>query len=196
MKLKVCGLREPQHIEQICQMNVSYLGFHFHKASPDFIGDRISFDFVRSIPKHIRKAGVFADQDSYSVLSAVARYDLDLVQLQGDECPAVCLELKPYVKIAKAFKLTEHFNFEILERYIPHVDYFLFDGRDRNDSSTDGILQQYPHHIPFFLSGFISQISPLPQYRQLFALDLNMGSGAGLNDLAAVRELTGQLRQT
>jgi len=200
MKLKVCGLREPQNIEQICQLDIHYVGFHFHKASPEFIGDRISFDFVRSLPKHIRKAGVFADQDSYAIFSAVARYDLDLVQLQGKESPAFCRELRPYVKVAKAFEVSDHFNVEILERYIPHVDYFLFDV-NTNGSFPDEVLQRYPYEVPFFLRGAISGAS-LPSVgklrcSRLFGLDLSTGPGpeVGLSDPSAIRAFIDRLRR-
>lgn len=202
MKLKICGLREPQHIEQISRLAIDYIGFHFYKASPGFIGDRISFDFVRSIPKHIRKTGVFVNEDTYSIFSAVARYDLDLVQLQGNESKAVCMELKPYVKVVKAFSMNEDFNFKILEDYIPHVDYFLFDRHSGNGSSlNDEALQHYSYDTPFFLSGDISQASlhaiEKLHCRQLFALDLNpeFETQPGLKDPSGISAFIDQLRQ-
>ncbi len=203
MKLKVCGLREPQHIEQISRLDIDYIGFHFHKASPGFIGDRIGFDFVRSIPKRIRKVGVFVNEDPYSIFSAVARYDLDLVQLQGNESHAVCRELKPYVKVVKAFELTENFNFKILENYLPYVDYVLFDRRNGSGSSLDyEALQHYPYELPFFLSGDISRASlhtiEKLRCRQFFALDLNpeFETQAGINEPSEIGAFIKRFRQT
>ncbi len=182
MKLKVCGLRDPQNIEQISRLAIDYIGFIFYKASPRYIGDRISFDFVRSIPKHIQKAGVFVNEGSYSIFSAIARYDLDVVQLHGNESEALCRELKPYAKVVKAFGMHEAFDFKALERYVPYVDYFLFDtqisqhgGSGRTFDHT--ILQQYHYDTPFFLSGGIDgealdKIGKLSS-KPLFALDLN-----------------------
>lgn len=202
MKLKVCGLREPQTIEQISRLDIDYIGFHFHKASPGFIGDRISFDFVRSIPKHIQKTGVFVDEDTYSIFSAVARYDLDLVQLHGNAGAAVCRELKPYVKVVKAFNLKEHFDFKILELYIPHVDYFLFDLHDRNSSSSGyEALLHYPYGTPFFLSGThnLASLRAIDKLcgRQLFALDLHLGfeTQTELKDPKEIAALIHQLYQ-
>lgn len=202
MKLKVCGLREPQHIDQISRLDIDYIGFHFHKTSPLFIGDRISFDFVRSIPKRIRKAGVFVNENTYSVFSAVARYDLDLVQLQGNESSAVCRELKPYVNVVKTFDITEDFNFEILESYLPHVDYFLFDRRSKSSSFMDyEALQHYPYDTPFFLGGDISRVSLQAieklRCRQLFALDLNpvFETTAELKEPSEIGAFINRLRQ-
>lgn len=202
MKLKVCGLREPQHIEQISRLDIDYIGFHFHTASPLFIGDRIGFDFVRSIPKHIRKAGVFVNADTYSIFSAVARYDLDLVQLQGKESHVVCRELKPYVKVVKAFDVTKDFHIKLLESYLPHVDYFLFDGRNGNGYSMDyEVLRQYPYEIPFFLSGDTGpeSLHAIGKLRcpQLSGLDLNpeFGTQAELKDPSGIRAFIHLLRQ-
>lgn len=200
MKLKVCGLREPQTIEQISRLDIDYIGFHFHKASPAFIGDRISFDFARSLPKHIQKTGVFVDEDLYSILSAVARYDLDVTELHGDAGEAVCRELKPYVKVVKAFGLKEHLDFKILEPYIPHVDYILFERHDGNNtSSDDDTLRHYPYGTPFFLSGTpreasLQAIDKL-HGQPLFALNLNLGVEAqtGLTEPEEIAALIHQL---
>lgn len=202
MKLKVCRLREPQNIEQVSRLAIDYIGLHFHKSSPCFTGDRISFDFARSIPKHIQKAGVFAGEDSYSVFSAIARYDLDLVQLQGNESAALCRELKPYVKVVKAFQLNDDFNFKILEPYMSHVDYFLFGIRSENGLSPDyRVLQRYLYETPFFLNGsidgnFLRAIKQI-ECRQLFALDLNGGfeTAPGLRDPSGLDAFIRQLRQ-
>lgn len=204
MKLKVCGLRDPQNIEQICRLAIDYIGFIFYKNSPRYIGDRISFDFVRSIPKHIQKAGVFVNEDSHSIFSAIARYDLDVVQLHGNESEALCLELKPYVKVVKAFGIHQDFDFKALERYVPHVDYFLFDTYSSRHGGSGTpfdytILQACHNDKPFFLSGGIDgdifqRIRKL-SHKQLLALDLNskFETEPGIKDPAKLEAFINQL---
>lgn len=204
MKLKVCGLRDPQNIEQLSRLAIDYIGFIFYKNSPRYIGDRISFDFVRSIPKHIQKAGVFVNEDSYSIFSAIARYDLDVVQLHGNESETLCEELKPYVKVVKAFGIHEAFDFKVLERYVPYVDYFLFDTQSSQYGGSGqtfdhGILQQYHYDTPFFLSGGIDRealgkIDKLSS-KPLFALDLNskFETEPGIKDPAKLEAFINQL---
>ena len=182
MKLKVCGLKYQSNIEELMYAKIDYLGFIFYKKSSRYIDDSISFDFVRQIPKHIRKVGVFVNETADNILNTVAHYNLDVVQLHGDESEKTCEELKPYVTIIKAFRIHDHFNFTILEKYLPHVNFFLFD----TDTKTYGgsgqqfnwdLLKQYTYNKPFFLSGGIddSSIKQLQQFNhpQLHAIDIN-----------------------
>jgi len=204
IKLKVCGLRDPHNIGQISYLAIDYIGFIFYKPSPRYIGNRISFDFVRSIPKHIQKTGVFVNEDSYSIFSAVGRYDLDVVQLHGSESEALCKELKPFVKVIKAFGVKEDFDFKVMESYVPYVDYFLFDTYSSKHGGSGlsfdyTILQDYRYDIPFFLSGGIDhkalqKIAKLAP-KQLFALDLNskFETEPGIKDPSGIEAFIQQL---
>ncbi len=182
MKLKVCGLKHEHNIAELMQLPINYMGFIFYKKSPRFVGEYLSFDFVRTIPKHIIKTGVFVNESSYSVFNAIAHYDLDMVQLHGNESPEICSELKPYVKVMKAFQIQEDFDFKQLESYIPLVDYFLFDSPTANYGGSGksfnwNLLENYNYNIPFFLSGGISEehIEEIKQLNipQLVAIDIN-----------------------
>ena len=182
MKLKVCGLKYQSNIEELMYEKIDYLGFIFYKKSSRYIDDSISFDFVRQIPKHIRKVGVFVNETADNILNTVAHYNLDVVQLHGDESEKTCEELKPYVTIIKAFRIHDHFNFTILEKYLPHVNFFLFDTDTKTYGGSGqqfnwGLLKQYTYNKPFFLSGGIddSSIKQLQQFNhpQLHAIDIN-----------------------
>lgn len=182
MKLKVCGLKHQSNIEELMNAKIDYLGFIFYKKSSRYIDDSISFDFVRQIPKHIQKVGVFVNETADNILNTVAHYNLDVAQLHGDESEKLCEELKPYVTIIKACRIHDHFDFTTLEKYFPHVNFFLFD----TDTKTYGgsgqqfnweLLNQYTYNKPFFLSGGIddSSIKQLQQFNhpQLHAIDIN-----------------------
>ena len=182
MKLKVCGLKYQSNIEELMYEKIDYLGFIFYKRSSRYIDDSISFDFVRQIPKHIQKVGVFVNETADNILNTVAHYNLDVVQLHGDESEKTCEELKPYVTIVKAFRIHDHFNFTILEKYLPHVNFFLFDTDTKTYGGSGqqfnwGLLKQYTYNKPFFLSGGIddSSIKQLQQFNhpQLHAIDIN-----------------------
>jgi phosphoribosylanthranilate isomerase len=182
MKLKVCGLKHEHNIKELMQLPIDYMGFIFYKKSPRFVEEKLSFDFVRTIPKHIKKVGVFVNENNHSIFNHIAHYDLDLIQLHGDEIPEICSELKPYVKVMKAFQIQDDFDFKQLEKYIPVVDYFLFDSATENyggsgKSFSWQILKNYKYQIPFFLSGGISEehLERIKQlnFSQLKAIDVN-----------------------
>lgn len=182
MKIKVCGLKQQSNIEELIELPIDYMGFIFYKKSPRYIENNISFDFIRTIPQHIKKVGVFVNETPYSILNSIAHYNLDIVQLHGNESAEICAELKPHTKVIKAFQMTDEFDFKILENYFPHVDYFLFDSTTKNYGGSGKtfdwqILKKYTYHIPFFLSGGINEnsVSEILELNipQLHSIDIN-----------------------
>lgn len=182
MKLKVCGLKHQYNIEELMQLPIDYMGFIFYKKSPRFVAENLSFDFVRTISKHIKKTGVFVNESSYSIFNHIAHYDLDMVQLHGNETIELCTELRPYVKVMKAFQIQDNFDFKKLAAYTSAVDYFLFDTPTANYGGSGKLfnwqlLKNYNYNIPFFLSGGISEdhIEKIKQLNipQLVAVDIN-----------------------
>lgn len=206
MKLKVCGLKYQENIEAIIKLSVNYIGFIFYKNSPRYMDANLSFDFVRSIPKHIKKVGVFVNENSYSILNSVAHYNLDIVQLHGDESEEVCQELKAYVSVIKAFRINDEFKFDILNKYLTHVDYFLFD-TDTNIYGGSGTqfnwqkLEEYKLKKPFFLTGGIGleSVTDILKFKhsQFYAVDVNskFEIEPGLKDLKKVKQFITKLKE-
>lgn len=199
MNLKVCGLKHEHNITELMQLPIDYMGFIFYKKSPRFVGENLSFDFMRTIPKQIKKTGVFVNENSYSIFNHIAHYDLDIVQLHGNETPEICAELKAQVQVMKAFQIKDGFNFKQLGNYVSVVDYFLFDsptatyGGSGNQFNWQE-LQKYNYNIPFFLSGGISEehIEEIKQLeiQQLVAVDINskFETEPGLKNIEQVKQ--------
>lgn len=182
MKVKVCGLKYQSNIEELIQLPIDYMGLIFYEKSPRFVNINLGFDFIRTIPKHIKKVGVFVNENSYSICDKVAHYDLDIVQLHGDESSGLCAELKSHAKVMKVFQVNEGFDFKQLEKYISDVDYFLFDTPTVNYGGSGKafnwkLLKNYSYNIPFFLSGGISEehIEKIKKLKipQLIGIDIN-----------------------
>lgn len=199
MKIKVCGLKYQDNIEQLSLLPIHYMGFIFYKKSPRYIDDVLDFDFMRALPKQIKKVGVFVNEPAYSILNTVAHYNLDVVQLHGDETEAACNELRAYVQVIKAFRINDTFNFSNLKNYESQVDYFLFDtdtkafGGSGQQFNWD-ILKDYHLQKPFFLSGGVDEqsIEKIKQvnHSQLFGIDINskFEINAALKDINKIKK--------
>ena len=61
MKLKVCGMRDVENIQALIELKPDFIGFIFYDKSPRFIGNDADVDFINSIPREIKKVGVFVD---------------------------------------------------------------------------------------------------------------------------------------
>jgi phosphoribosylanthranilate isomerase len=182
MKLKVCGMKFIENIEQVSGLYPDYMGFIFYeKSKRNFEG------VIPKLPKSIKKTGVFVNEYPEIVISLVEEYQLEAIQLHGDETVTYIKQLKthlPLIEIIKVFGIKDEFNFDVLTPFLPLVDYFLFDtkGKERGGNGVQfdwSVLDAYPYQKPFFLSGGIGLKDVLAIQKiidsnvPIYALDIN-----------------------
>lgn len=161
VKLKVCGMKFPENIEEICTLKPNYLGFIFWNNSQRKYSDETMID----IPKDIKKVGVFVNETIEEIKKRIDQFNLEVIQLHGKESPEFCHEVKALnIEVIKAFSIDETFNFDILQDYEKAVDIFLFDTKGKQPGGNGitfdwGLLDQYQLTKPFFLSGGIGLTS-------------------------------------
>lgn len=159
MKIKVCGMKYRDNILSVANLQPDYLGIIFYKGSKrNFSGDFPELD------PSIKKTGIFVNESYAEIIKKVERYDLQAVQLHGDESANFCMELKDKFKsdleIIKAFSIADESDFDRLDSYNEACDYFLFDTKG-NKRGGNGklfnwdVLNKIQHHKKFFLSGGI-----------------------------------------
>ena len=212
MKLKVCGMKYIENIQQVAALQPDYLGFIFYDRSKrNFEG------IIPELPKEIKKAGVFVNEIPEIVVSLVEEYGLNMVQLHGDESPEYLEKLIAVFKesiagkhqkvkykmpeIVKIFGIKDDFNFEILKPYEEFVDYFLLDtkGEERGGNGITfdwSVLKKYTSEKPFFLSGGIGldEIVAIKELQKtglpIYALDINskFETEAGLKSVKNIKK--------
>lgn len=191
-------MRDPSNIVDVMELLPDYMGFIFYKDSPRYVGE----DFeMPAISSSIQKTGVFVNEQTDRIIRTVSDYQLDLVQLHGNETVDQCKKLKDAgIEIVKAFSVDENFNFEAVDPYKNYVRFFLFDTKGKyyggNASTFDwSLLKKYDQSVPFFLSGGISaeSVKDTKQFSNLniYALDANSGVEAspGVKEVNKVQEL-------
>jgi phosphoribosylanthranilate isomerase len=206
MKLKVCGMTERGNTNSISELQPDFLGFIFWKDSK-----RYCENIIEVIPDSIQKVGVFVDANYSEIIEKINTYQLDFIQLHGDESADFCLELqKNKIKVIKAITISNKFNFNTLNDYKNCVNYFLFDTKGElpggNGTTFDwAILSQYKQDIPYFLSGGIG-IDELPQLgkflqseaaKNCFAIDINsrFEDKPGIKNKQKIKEFQEKLNQ-
>ena len=132
MKFKVCGMRDAENIKALAALNPDFMGFIFYDKSPRFVGDMLDVELLQSLPKSIKKVGVFVNSSESYITQCIKKYGLDYAQLHGKEMPDLCKNLRlKGISIIKAFSIDETFVFSMLNNYKPHVDFFLFDTKTK-----------------------------------------------------------------
>ncbi|MEY3432462.1 MAG: hypothetical protein RL131_398, partial [Bacteroidota bacterium] len=119
------------------------------------------------------------------VLRAVDEWNLDMVQLHGDESPRYCEAISNHVHCIKAFRVGKEDKLDYkVYPYAEAVDLYLFDTLSKEYGGTGlqfdwNLLKNSSLSKPFFLSGgigpgdvkFIHQFAGSQQ--NLFAIDVN-----------------------
>ncbi len=138
IRVKTCGLTSAEDAVMAHQAGADFLGLIFAPSRR-----QVSPDTARAIRQAVPRArlcGVFVDEPVDRVASLAETCDLDLIQLHGDESPAVCREVahatgRPLIKALTADRATP----ERAARY-DAAAYFLVDlpkGRDQRGLTPD-----------------------------------------------------------
>jgi phosphoribosylanthranilate isomerase len=202
MKIKVCGLRQQDNIESVVALKPNFIGFIFHEKSPRFVGEILNETYIKSIPQSIKKVGVFVNASPGHILNMVKKYDLQYVQLHGNELPDICRSIRQKgVSVIKAFTINEQFNFAMLNNYKSVCDLFLFDSAGANPGGNGisfdwNLLKRYDNEKPFFLSGGvglenIEEIINLAKTLPIYGIDVNsrFETEPGMKDITKLEEL-------
>ena len=198
IKLKVCGMRENENILALAQLQPDYMGFIFYPSSKRFAGN-LDAELLKSLPNSIKKTGVFVNASEKDIIETTEKYNLQAIQLHGNETPGFCFNLKSMnVEIIKAFGIDENFGFNTLSSYQDTVDYFLFDTKTALHGGSGQVFEwtllgNYNLDMPYFLSGGLSpeNISSLQSItdNRLYAADLNscFETQPGLKDIEKLK---------
>jgi phosphoribosylanthranilate isomerase len=193
MKIKVCGLKEPDNINAVASLAPDYMGFICFDRSPRFIGD-LPFEILDRLPSSIKKTAVFVDESESKINQLTEAYGFDAIQLHGDESPDFCNSFKSKVEVIKAFGLHPGFDFDKLDAYNGKVDFFLFDTKTELHGGSGkafdwNILDKYNLNVPFFLSGGLGlenlEAVKNIDHPQFYGVDLNsrFETSAGIKDV-------------
>jgi phosphoribosylanthranilate isomerase len=200
MKIKVCGMKYPDNLQTLAKMDIDYLGFIFYKPSKRYCAETLPAPLVTQLKTRAKKVGVFVNETIDDLLYIVDTYQLDMIQLHGDENISYCEKLKSTNKeIIKVFSIDNDLPLEEIHLFEPYIDYFLFDTKTPlyggSGVSFDwSVLKKYTSKKPFFLSGGIDENFKLEDIKVLeglpiMALDINskFEISPGLKDIEKVR---------
>jgi len=182
LKLKICGMKDPDNIRLVALLKPDYLGFIFYSGSPRHFSSAVD-PYNDLIPKGIGRVGVFVNEQIDSVFKKVVSYHLDMIQLHGNETPEYCSHFKDKgIPLIKAIRINTDQDFNDLEKFENTCDYFLFDTGGRGFGGTGKkfdweLLGYYKGRLPFFLSGGIGPKDAMTikrlDFNGLFAIDIN-----------------------
>lgn len=199
MIVKVCGMRDAANIRQLEALGIDWMGMIFWPKSKRYVSTPPVY-----LPQHVRKVGVFVDASLDAIRQHVEDYQLDIIQLHGQESPETLKALKPLTLI-KAFNIATPEDLQKTEPYEGLADYFLFDTKGKsvggNGEKFDwSVLDNYQGETPFLLSGGIGpedmQDVKTFHHPKCIGIDLNsrFETEPGLKDITKLKQFLEAIR--
>ncbi|MEP7111407.1 MAG: phosphoribosylanthranilate isomerase [Ferruginibacter sp.] len=210
MNIKVCGITQLKQLQQLDGLNIAFAGLIFQKESPRCVVGKISKEELQASDFDVKKVGVFVNAGYGEIIQLIEDYDLDVVQLHGDETPGLCEQLSTDVEVIKAFSIGNGNSSidEMVADYDEVCDYYLFDTASK-DGLPGGTGEKFDWKLiskskiekPFFLSGGIS-VEDIPKLKAFkhpdyFGIDVNsrFEKSPGVKDMALVLQLKQGLKK-
>lgn len=132
-KVKICGLKEAEHVKTAVEAGASWIGFMFAKSSRQVTIEHAAH-LAQFAPPHVKKVGIFVNPTEQQVHETVEKVGLDYVQYHGNE-DAQFIEQLGYPSI-KAFSIRTKEDVEKASKY--NVDFYLFDAPGTNFAGGSG----------------------------------------------------------
>ncbi|GCL35253.1 MAG: phosphoribosylanthranilate isomerase [Sphaerospermopsis kisseleviana] len=207
MRVKICGITQPQQSLAIANLGATALGFICVPTSPRYVTIEQIQAAVAPLPDHIDKIGVFANSSILQISETVQTSKLTGVQLHGDETPEFCDQLRqilPNIEIIKALRVRNLQQLETTANYIDYVDTLLLDAYHPQQLGGTGktldweMLQAYKPSRPWFLAGGLTPDNILTALSQIHPDGIDLSSGVerspGDKDLDKVELLFARLK--
>ncbi len=209
-------MREPDNIAELLKLPIDLIGFIFYPESPRYVDEKKLQPWLDNnieLFGEVKRVGVFVNAEIEFILNRVHDFQLDYVQLHGNESPEYCREVKSYWEISsmrkatliKAFHVNEDFDFDRVLAYETLCGYYIFDTYGQQYGGTGQLfdwtlLEKYRGMTPYLLSGGISleqvdKIKNLP-YKQLSGVDLNskFETAPGKKDIQQLATFVAELK--
>ncbi len=197
MKWKVCGMREPENIQEVAALGPDFMGFIWAPKSPRYVGP----DFViPALPVKTKAVGVFVNETTDNIIALSKKAGFSAVQLHGEEGQTEIEALQAAgLQVIKAISVAEASDLHLSDK----PDFYLFDTKKGAQVGGTGahfdwsLLVHYTLDIPYFLAGGLQaeDVEKVKDFPGLYALDFNskLEIRPGFKDVEQMKELVKQL---
>lgn len=226
-------MRNSENIRAVSTLDIDLIGFIFYPRNPRFVRmipsgagivpdyseerlrlvSRIGEEANLNEGKPLQRVGVFVDDMPQNIITRVYNYQLDYIQLHGNEPRTTCDNLRntldpdiqPGIKIIKTIRIQTENDLEKCREYENVVDLFLFDTRsetlDKNESYFNpSLLTHYKGKTPFLLSGKIGpdEVETIRNFKHPGCIGINLNkyfeTAPAIKDVDKLRNFINQIR--
>lgn len=148
MKVKICGITEIESASVAVREGADAIGFVFAKSKR-----KVSLEQAKSIidtlPREIEKVGVFVNEDAITINEIVEKVGLTMVQLHGNEEPALCEKFS--VPVIKALGISSKEDCKKIQQY--PCEYILLDSPKGKYQGGNGLTFPWEYVDTSYVKG-------------------------------------------
>lgn len=209
MRIKICGICQPDQGVAIAELGIKTLGFICVPSSPRYVTVEKARQILEKLPPDIQTIGVFADASLETIKQVVLETGFTGIQLHGNETTEFCQEIKqalPNREIIKALRIQSAASLQNAIAYYPVVDTLLLDAYHPQQLGGTGqtlpweSLKKFKPPCPWFLAGGLTPENVLTalSYLQPDGIDLSSGveRSPGNKDLDKISQLVKVLKNS
>ncbi|WP_084202399.1 phosphoribosylanthranilate isomerase [Rubidibacter lacunae] len=207
MRVKICGITQPEQGRAIADLGASDLGFICVPSSPRYVTVSQLAAIGTQLPAGVRRVGVFANSTADQISTTVRAAGLTAVQLHGRESPADCQHVRaclPDIELIKALRVRSPQTLEQAQTYAGAADTLLLDAYHPQQLGGTGqtldweTLAQFRSPLSWLLAGGLNPDNIADALRALCPDGIDLSSGVeiepGIKDLKRVELLFARLQ--
>jgi phosphoribosylanthranilate isomerase len=201
-RIKICGIREPDHAQAAAEAGADAIGFVFFAMSTRNVTPVRAARIARELPPYVMSVGLFVNSTAAEVRAILGEMPLDLLQFQGDETPEFCESFgRPYVRAVPMEKGVDLIEYRrqyagakalLLDAHVPGQ-------RGGTGQVFDWTAIPSKHPAPLILSGGLTSENVGRAIREVrpWAVDVSSGVEAsrGVKDPAKIVEFIRSVRR-
>ena len=209
MRIKICGICQPDQGQAIAALGIKTLGFICVTSSPRYVTVKKVRQILEKLPLDIQTIGVFADASLETIEQVVLETGFTGIQLHGNESPEFCRAVKqalPNREIIKALRIQSVESLQKAIAYYSVIDTLLLDAYHPQQLGGTGKtlpwndLKNFQPPCPWLLAGGLNPDNVLTALESLHPDGIDLSSGVerspGDKDLEKVSQLLKTLKNS
>ena len=209
MRIKICGICQPDQGYAIAALGIKTLGFICVPSSPRYVTVNQVRQILEKLPLGVETVGVFADASLETIEQVVLETGFTGIQLHGNESPEFCRAVKqalPNREIIKALRIQSAESLQKAIAYYSVIDTLLLDAYHPQQLGGTGKtlpwndLKNFQPPCPWLLAGGLNPDNVLTALESLHPDGIDLSSGVerspGDKDLEKVSQLLKTLKNS
>ncbi|MEP2534236.1 phosphoribosylanthranilate isomerase [Shimia sp.] len=202
IRVKICGLKQPEHVAAAAEAGAAYVGFVFFEKSPRNVGMTQARDLAIEVPVGVAKVALTVNADDAFLDKLMADVPLDMLQLHGSESPERVAEVRARfgLPVMKAVGIADASDVGQIDRYGAVADQLLIDAKPPKGAALPGgnglafdwrLVNRKYWPCPWMLAGGLTHDNVAEAVQMTGARQVDVSSGVetapGLKDIGLIR---------